>query len=114
MPVEDQPEVEELDEILVPKQIMAHKERKIKGKVARRYLVKFKNYPPMDAKWMEESELQESPNILQLYLEAFGLNPTYSPMPIISKEQRSKITGQAQTRNDAEASTSHVYMDSVQ
>ncbi|MCO5572940.1 hypothetical protein L7F22_026701 [Adiantum nelumboides] len=114
MPVEDQPEVEELDEILVPEQIMAHKERKVKGKVARRYLVKFKNYPPMDAKWMEESELQESPNILQLYLEAFGLNPTYSPMAIISKEQRSRVTGQARTRNDAETSTSHVYMDSVQ
>ncbi|MCO5606894.1 hypothetical protein L7F22_061085 [Adiantum nelumboides] len=114
MPVEDQPEVEELDEILVPEQIMAHKERKVKGKVARRYLVKFKNYPPMDAKWMEESELQESPNILQLYLEAFGLNPTYSPMPIISKEQRLKVTGQARTRNDDEASTSHIYMDSVQ
>ncbi|MCO5568131.1 hypothetical protein L7F22_021827 [Adiantum nelumboides] len=50
MPTEDQPEVEELDEILVPENILAHKERKVKGKVARRYLVKFKNYPPMDAK----------------------------------------------------------------
>ncbi|MCO5555103.1 hypothetical protein L7F22_008644 [Adiantum nelumboides] len=59
LPVEDQPEVEELDEILVPKQILAHKERKVKGKVARRYLVKFRNYPPMDAKWMEEGELAE-------------------------------------------------------
>ncbi|MCO5581915.1 hypothetical protein L7F22_035804 [Adiantum nelumboides] len=50
MPAEDQPEVEELDEILVLEQILAHKERKVKGKVARRYLVKFRNYPPMDAK----------------------------------------------------------------
>ncbi|MCO5567294.1 hypothetical protein L7F22_020984 [Adiantum nelumboides] len=57
MPTEDQPEVEELDEILVPEQILAHKERKVKGKGARRYLVKFRNYPPMDAKWMEEGEL---------------------------------------------------------
>ncbi|MCO5594717.1 hypothetical protein L7F22_048750 [Adiantum nelumboides] len=56
MPAEDQPEVEELDEILVPEQILAHKERKVKGKVARRYLVKFRNYPPMDAKWMEEDD----------------------------------------------------------
>ncbi|MCO5609939.1 hypothetical protein L7F22_064174 [Adiantum nelumboides] len=46
MPAEDQPEVEELDEILVPVQNLAHKERKVKGKVARRYLVKFGNYPP--------------------------------------------------------------------
>ncbi|MCO5553376.1 hypothetical protein L7F22_006897 [Adiantum nelumboides] len=43
MSAEDQPEVEELDEILVPEQILAHKERKVKGKVARRYLVKFRN-----------------------------------------------------------------------
>ncbi|MCO5614399.1 hypothetical protein L7F22_068680 [Adiantum nelumboides] len=79
LPVEDQPEVEELDEILVLEQILAHKERKVKGKVARRYLVKFRNYPPMDAKWMEEGELAESPTVLSLYLEAFGLQPTLTP-----------------------------------
>ncbi|MCO5557523.1 hypothetical protein L7F22_011089 [Adiantum nelumboides] len=56
-----QPEVEELDEILVPEQILAHKDRKVGGKVARRYLVKFKNYSPMDAKWIEEVELIDSP-----------------------------------------------------
>ncbi|MCO5556567.1 hypothetical protein L7F22_010117 [Adiantum nelumboides] len=54
---EEQPEVEELDEILVPEQILAHKDSKVRGKVARRYLMKFKNYSPMDAKWMEEAEL---------------------------------------------------------
>ena len=48
----------------------------MKGKVVRRYLVKFKNYPPMDAKWMEEGELAESPHVLKLYLEAFALQPT--------------------------------------
>ncbi|MCO5599335.1 hypothetical protein L7F22_053436 [Adiantum nelumboides] len=57
MVLEEQPEVEELDEILVPEQILARKGRKVRGKVARRYLVKFKNYSPMDAKWMEEPEL---------------------------------------------------------
>ncbi|MCO5562818.1 hypothetical protein L7F22_016453 [Adiantum nelumboides] len=46
---EDQPEVEKLDEILVPEQILAHKDRKVRGKVARRYLVKLKNYSPMGA-----------------------------------------------------------------
>ncbi|MCO5601409.1 hypothetical protein L7F22_055530 [Adiantum nelumboides] len=35
---EEQPEVEELDEILVPEQILAHKDRKVRDKVARRYL----------------------------------------------------------------------------
>ncbi|MCO5597769.1 hypothetical protein L7F22_051851 [Adiantum nelumboides] len=73
---EEQHEVEELDEILVPKQILAHKDRKFRGKVARRYLVKFKNYSPMDAKWMEEAELVDSSRLLQLYLEAFQLQPT--------------------------------------
>ncbi|MCO5559909.1 hypothetical protein L7F22_013513 [Adiantum nelumboides] len=73
---EEQPEVEELDEILVPEQILAHKDRKVRGKVTRCYLVKFKNYSPMDAKWMEEAELVDSPRLLQLYLEAFQLQPT--------------------------------------
>ncbi|MCO5567950.1 hypothetical protein L7F22_021646 [Adiantum nelumboides] len=44
-------------EILVPEQILANKDRKVRGKVARRYLVKFKNNSPMDAKWMEEADL---------------------------------------------------------
>ncbi|MCO5602745.1 hypothetical protein L7F22_056883 [Adiantum nelumboides] len=56
---EEQPEVEELEEILLPEQILAHKDRKVRGKVVRRYLVKFKNYSRMDAKWMEEDELKE-------------------------------------------------------
>ncbi|MCO5582132.1 hypothetical protein L7F22_036022 [Adiantum nelumboides] len=56
---EEQLEVEELDEILVREHIVAHKERKVRGKVARRYLVKFKKYSRMDAKWMEEAELFE-------------------------------------------------------
>ncbi|MCO5572304.1 hypothetical protein L7F22_026057 [Adiantum nelumboides] len=60
---EEQPEVEELDEIVVLEQILAHKKRKVRGKVARRYLVKFKNYPPMDAKWMEEAELADSSHL---------------------------------------------------
>ncbi|MCO5580617.1 hypothetical protein L7F22_034487 [Adiantum nelumboides] len=35
--------------------------------------MKFRNYPPMDAKRMEEGELAESPIVLSIYLEAFGL-----------------------------------------
>ncbi|MCO5605563.1 hypothetical protein L7F22_059746 [Adiantum nelumboides] len=62
MPAEEQPKVEELDEVVVPEQVLAHKERKVKGKVARRYLMKFRNYLPMDAKWMEEGELAASVN----------------------------------------------------
>ncbi|MCO5573795.1 hypothetical protein L7F22_027569 [Adiantum nelumboides] len=41
---EEQLEVEESDEILLLEQTLAHKDRKVRGKVARHYLVKFKNY----------------------------------------------------------------------
>ncbi|MCO5604307.1 hypothetical protein L7F22_058472 [Adiantum nelumboides] len=61
------------EEILVPEQILAHKDTKTKGKVRRRFLVKFKNYPALDAKWMEEEDLADTPQIVKLYLEAFGL-----------------------------------------
>ncbi|MCO5576531.1 hypothetical protein L7F22_030342 [Adiantum nelumboides] len=71
--LDEQPEVEENEEILVPEQILAHKDTKNKGKVRRRFLVKFKNYPALDAKWMEEEDLADTPQIVNLYLEAFGL-----------------------------------------
>ena len=74
-------------------------------------MVKFRNYPPMDAKWMEEGELVESPHVLQFYLEAFQLQPTLTP--IISKEQRSENVSHAQERDDNEASTSLVCTDLV-
>ncbi|MCO5550592.1 hypothetical protein L7F22_004080 [Adiantum nelumboides] len=70
---DEQPEVEENEEILVPEQILAHKDTKTKGKVRRRFLVKFKNYRALDAKWMEEEDLADTPQIVKLYLEAFGL-----------------------------------------
>ncbi|MCO5602763.1 hypothetical protein L7F22_056901 [Adiantum nelumboides] len=70
---DEQPEVEENKEILVPEQILAHKDMKTKGKVRRKFLVKFKNYPALDAKWMEEEDLADTPQIVKLYLEAFGL-----------------------------------------
>ncbi|MCO5596459.1 hypothetical protein L7F22_050522 [Adiantum nelumboides] len=71
-----QPEVDELDEVLQPEQILAHKERRQGGRMVRRYLVKFKNYSAMDSKWMEEVDLADTPQILELYLEAFSLQPT--------------------------------------
>ncbi|MCO5561705.1 hypothetical protein L7F22_015328 [Adiantum nelumboides] len=71
-----QPEVDELDEVLQPGQILAHKERRQGGRLVRRYLVKFKNYSAMDSKWMEEADLADAPQILELYFEAFSLQPT--------------------------------------
>ncbi|MCO5574990.1 hypothetical protein L7F22_028787 [Adiantum nelumboides] len=73
-----QPEVDELDEVLQPKQILAHKERRQGGTMVRKFLVKFKNYSAMDSKWMEEADLADTPRILELYLEAFSLQPTIS------------------------------------
>ncbi|RYA38851.1 chromo domain-containing protein [Enterobacter cloacae complex sp. GF14B] len=61
--------MEENEEILVPEQILAHKDRKIKGKVVRRFLVKFKNYPALDTKWMKEEDLADTPRIVKLYLD---------------------------------------------
>ncbi|MCO5600246.1 hypothetical protein L7F22_054356 [Adiantum nelumboides] len=60
---DEQPEVEENEEILVLEQILAHKDTKNKGKVRRRFLVKFKNYTALDAKWMEEEDLADTPQI---------------------------------------------------
>ncbi|MCO5603039.1 hypothetical protein L7F22_057182 [Adiantum nelumboides] len=70
---DEQPEVEENEEILVLEQILAHKDTKNKGKVRRRFLVKFKNYPALDAKWMEEEDLADTPQLVNLHLKAFGL-----------------------------------------
>lgn len=79
---EEEPEVEETEEILQPEQILAHRQRKVKGQICRRYLVKFKNYQSLDAKWMEEGDLADNPQLLDLYLEAFSLERTLiSPPP---------------------------------
>ncbi|MCO5571382.1 hypothetical protein L7F22_025122 [Adiantum nelumboides] len=71
---DEQPEVEANEEILVPEQVLAHKvTKKKKGKARKRFLIEFKNFPAFDAKWMEEEDLADTPQILKLYLEAFGL-----------------------------------------
>ncbi|MCO5580875.1 hypothetical protein L7F22_034747 [Adiantum nelumboides] len=57
---DEQPEVEVNKEILVPEQVLAQKVTK-KGKARRRFLIKFKNFPAFDAKWMEEEDLADTP-----------------------------------------------------
>ena len=75
--VEDPPEVDETEEILQPEQIIHHSERTLKsGTLHRKYLVKFKNYTPLDAKWMSETELKDYPDILQRYVDALQLRST--------------------------------------
>ncbi|MCO5549232.1 hypothetical protein L7F22_002699 [Adiantum nelumboides] len=84
-------------------QILALKERKIRKKVARRYLVKLKNVPSLDAKWMEESELDDSPQLLQVYLEAFQSEPTVTRCS--SMEQRLNMVYDAQAKKIIKAAT---------
>ncbi|MCO5554411.1 hypothetical protein L7F22_007941 [Adiantum nelumboides] len=68
------PEIEEMEEILEPEQIVHHQERHLKsGKITRKYLVKFKNYPALDAQWMTEQDLRAYPEILDGYLQELQL-----------------------------------------
>ena len=74
---EDPPEVEDEEEMLQPRQIIRNRERKLKsGTLTRKYLVKFKNYSPLNAQWMTEAELQAYPDVLNSYLEALQLRTT--------------------------------------
>ena len=43
------------------------------GKILRKYLVKFKNYPFKDARWMVESQLKDSMAILHSYIKDIEL-----------------------------------------
>ena len=74
---EDPLEVHETEEILQPEQIIHHSERQLKsGRLHRKYLVKFKNYTPLDAKWMTEYDLKDYPDILHSYVDALQLRST--------------------------------------
>ena len=51
--VEEPPDFEDQEEILQPKSILRHEDKILhSGKIIRQYLVKFKNYPFKDARWM--------------------------------------------------------------
>ena len=51
--IEDPPEIEDQEEVLKPESILQNEEKMLRaGKVIRCYLIKFKNYPFEDAKWM--------------------------------------------------------------
>ena len=75
--LEEPPNVDELEEVLEPEQIISHQDRVLKGgKQTRCFLVKFKNYSPLDAKWMDTQELNKFSHLVQHYLEAFQLRAT--------------------------------------
>ena len=65
---EDPPEFEEQEEILQPEIILRHEDNLLRsGKTLRQYLVKFKNYTPEDVRWMQETQLKDSIDILNEY-----------------------------------------------
>ena len=75
--IEEPPEVNETEELFIPKQILPHQERQLKsGTTHRKYLVKFKNYPILDAQWMTDSDLETHPNIVNSYLDALQMRTT--------------------------------------
>ena len=43
------------------------------GKILCKFLVKYKNYPFEDARWMQETQLQDSIDLVQAYKVSQGL-----------------------------------------
>ena len=68
-PIQEEPsEFDEQEEILIPDEIVGHKDKQLRnGKVVRTYLVKFKNYPLEDAQWMQETQLKDVLALLSAY-----------------------------------------------
>ncbi|MCO5613087.1 hypothetical protein L7F22_067361 [Adiantum nelumboides] len=73
--MQDPPEVEG-QEVLQPESVLRHEDKVLRnGKIIRRYLIKFKNYPFEDAKWMQGTQLKDSLHLVNAYndsLEAWG------------------------------------------
>ena len=68
--MEDPPEFDEREEILQPESILRHEYKLLRnGKIFRKYLVKFKNYPFEDARWMVEPQLKDSMAIIHSYVK---------------------------------------------
>ena len=65
---EEPPDFDEQEEILWPEKILRHEDKMLRsGKVIRRYLIRFRNYPPEDAQWMQEPQLKDHLVMLQDY-----------------------------------------------
>ena len=65
---EDPPAFEEGEEILQAETILRHEDKVLRnGKVLRKFLIKFKNYPFEDARWMQETQLRDSIDLVHDY-----------------------------------------------
>ena len=70
----DPPAFEEGEEILQPEIILQHENKILRnGKVLHKFLVKYRNYPFEDARWMQETQLQDSIDLVQAYKVSQGL-----------------------------------------
>ncbi|MCO5598989.1 hypothetical protein L7F22_053088 [Adiantum nelumboides] len=66
--MEDPSEVEGQEEVLQPESVLRHEDKVLRnGKIIRRYLIEFKNYPFEDAKWMQGTQLKDSLHLVNAY-----------------------------------------------
>ncbi|MCO5579929.1 hypothetical protein L7F22_033796 [Adiantum nelumboides] len=66
--MEDPPEVEGQEEVLQPESVLRHEDKVLRnGKIIRLYLIKFKNYPFEEAKWMQGTQLKDSLHLVNAY-----------------------------------------------
>ena len=74
---EEPPEFDEQEEILQPEEILRHEDNILRsGKIIRRFLIKFKHYPPEDAQWMQETQLKDNPILVRDYKALHQLQDT--------------------------------------
>ena len=72
--LEDPLEIEKLEEILQPEQIVHHiVHGGPQGKRIFKFLVKIKNYLALNAEWMDKDMLYDHPKLVDAYQEAFQM-----------------------------------------
>ncbi|MCO5549863.1 hypothetical protein L7F22_003337 [Adiantum nelumboides] len=66
--MEDPPKVEGQEEVLQPESVLRHEDKVLRNdEIIRRYLIKFKNYPFKDAKWMQGTQFKDSLHLVNAY-----------------------------------------------
>ncbi|WP_208972779.1 hypothetical protein, partial [Escherichia coli] len=64
----DPPKFNGVEEVLQPESILRHEDKVLRnGKVIRRDLIKFKNYPFEDSKWMQGVQVKDCANLVNAY-----------------------------------------------
>ena len=71
-PIMEEPQAfKDQEDILQLKSILWHEDKILQsGKVIRQYLVKFKNYPFEDARWMQDIQLKDNVPLVDDYNRA--------------------------------------------